>query len=73
MGGALVFGPVFRGLGSLSNGTHQLCIRVVLAPDDVGMYTVQLPGGGMEFVGGGAQRTGSPFEDVIDCFDFTVR
>jgi hypothetical protein len=71
-GGELVFGPNFTGGGSLTSGTHKLCIRVVEAPDDIGTYTVRLLGGGMRFAGGETEQSGAPPQGTVDCFTFTV-
>jgi hypothetical protein len=60
----------------LISGTHQACLRVVLAPDDTGTFEINLSGGvngvPMTFVGGGTSRSGSPDQGALVCFDFTV-
>jgi len=57
---------------SLSSGNHELCLKVVLAPDNIGSFTVELLGGGVTFTGGGTQQTGGPSEGAVACWGITV-
>lgn len=69
-GGESVFGPDFLVLGELTPGTHEACVTVTLAPDDIGTYTLSVFGA--TFTGGATEVSGAPVQGTRTCYTFVV-
>jgi hypothetical protein len=59
------------GVGNLLPGTYMLTLEVIIAPDDIGTYLIQV-NDGLTFSDGSTSRSGAPAEGTVIDFSIVV-